>query len=152
MSQTTSHALLLLDAQRHQFETSTVETSTVETIAAENSTIPHRLAVWREAVAQARRGGVLVVFLQRDGEAGGGLEPLTRGWTLHPDFRVEDGDVLLRVSSEDAFAGGALNLELRSRGVTDLSVLGVSGHEAATERGAHLAGFGVMAWPSEAVS
>jgi nicotinamidase-related amidase len=137
MSQTTPHALLLLDAQRHHFET---------------STIPHRLGVWRAAVGQARRGGVLVVFLQRDGAEGSGLEPLTRGWTLHPDFRVEDGDVLLRVGADDAFAGGALSLELRSRGVSSLSVLALPGDQTATEHGARQAGFEVAAWQAEVVS
>ena len=142
MSQTTSHALLLLDAQRHHFETS----------AAQESLIPHRLTLWRAAVGQARRGGALVVFLQRDGEASGGLEPLTRGWTLHPDFRVEKGDALLRVSTDDAFAGGALSQELRSRGVSSLSVLALPGEQAATERGAQQAGFEVTAWQAEVVS
>lgn len=152
MSQTTSHALLLLDAQRHQFETSAAEISTAEPGSAPPGSAAHRLATWRSAVGQARRSGVLVVFLQRDGEVGSGLEPLTRGWTIHPDFRIEDGDVLLRVGADDAFAGGTLNLELRSRGVSSLSVMALPGTGQATGRGAQQAGFEVRAWPVQVLS
>jgi len=104
-----------------------------------------RLLPWRAAVSQARSQGVLVVFVQRDGEAGSDLEPLTRGWTLHPDFRVEERDVLLRVTSADAFAQSALALELRSRGVSGLCILALSGSaaDAPTRSGARQAGFKV---------
>ncbi len=104
-----------------------------------------RLLPWRAAVSQARSQGVLVVFVQRDGEAGSDLEPLTRGWTLHPDFRVEERDVLLRVTSADAFAQSALALELRSRGVSGLRILALPGSaaDAPTRSGARQAGFEV---------
>ncbi|AWN21942.1 isochorismatase [Deinococcus irradiatisoli] len=107
-----------------------------------------RLASWRQAVGQARQRGDLVVFLQRDGPAGSATEPLTRGWTLHPDFRVEADDALLRFGAEDAFAGSSLTLELRSRGVSSLSILALPGSPAAeaTRRGAEQAGFRITAW------
>ena len=134
-----ARALLLLDIQRHHHQA--LEEQDVR--AAEL-----RLSPWRGAVAQARAGGVLVVFLQQDGQEGSEWEPLTRGWTLHPDFRVEDGDLLLRTRQDDAFAGSALELELRSRGVAEISLLALPGSaaERATRQAAQQRGFAVGAW------
>ena len=134
-----ARALLLLDAQRYHHE----KLEEMDVRAAEL-----RLSPWRTAVAQARAGGVLVVFLQQDGEAGGEWEPLTRGWTLHPDFRVEDGDLLLRTTSADAFAGSHLELELRSRGIAEISLLALpeSAAAEATRQAAQQRGFAVGEW------
>ncbi len=139
MSHPTAHALLLLDAQRcHHAALEALDPRAAEL----------RLAPWRRAVNDARHGGDLVVFLQRDGPPGSDTEPLTRGWTLHPDFRVEERDALLRCAAEDAFAGSSLTLELRSRGIATLSLLALP-HSAATEAtrlGAQQAGFSVTEW------
>ncbi|TSA88022.1 isochorismatase [Deinococcus detaillensis] len=142
MSDQIAQALLVLDAQRGDHQA--LEDADPRAADA-------RLGIWRRAVTQARAGSVLVVFLQRDGAVGSDHEPLTRGWTLHPDFRVEERDVLLRVDNDDAFAGSPLILELRSRGVSRLSVLALPGSaaEAATQQGAQQAGFAVSRWPKE---
>lgn len=142
MSDQTTQALLVLGAQRSDHQVSE---------DADPRAADAHLGLWRRAVAQARAGGVLVVFLQRDGAAGSDHEPLTRGWTLHPDFRVEERDVLLRVDTDDAFAGSPLTLELRSRGVSRLSVLALPESRAATatQQGAGQAGFAVSRWQPE---
>ncbi|GAA3998307.1 hypothetical protein GCM10022631_06370 [Deinococcus rubellus] len=137
MSSSSAQALLLLDAQRaHHRALEDVDPRAADA----------RLLPWRAAVSQARSQGVLVVFVQRDGEAGSDLEPLTRGWTLHPDFRVEERDVLLRVAANDAFEHSALALELRSRGVGHLKVLALPGSaaDAPTRAGAQRAGFSII--------
>ncbi|WP_161881222.1 isochorismatase [Deinococcus alpinitundrae] len=130
-------ALLLLDAQRARHRA--LEDRDPRAADA-------RLLPWRAAVSQARSQGVLVVFVQRDGEVGSDLEPLTRGWTLHPDFRVEERDVLLRVTADDAFERSALTLELRSRGIGHLKVLALPGSAAdvPTRAGAQRAGLSVI--------
>ncbi len=137
MSDLSVSALLLLDAQRCHHEA-------LE--AGDGRAAGTRLSTWRSAVNEARGRGDVVVFVQRDGPAGSDHEPLTRGWTLHPDFRVEERDVLLRVGHADAFESSALTLELRSRGVTRLSLLALphSPAASATRAGAAQAGFEVM--------
>ena len=139
---TAAHALLLLDAQRYRHE----QLEQQNPRAAD-----FQRAAWRNALLKARQRGVLVVFLQRDGEPGDDHEPLTRGWTLHPDFRVEESDVLLRVQGNDAFRESPLRLELRSRGIGQLSLLALPGSPAvsATRQGAQHAGFVVTTWRPE---
>lgn len=136
MTHSPRHAVLLLSAQRHHHE---------ELEASDILAMERRLLPWREAAQAARERGDVVVFLQRDGEAGSVNEPLTRGWTLHPDFRVEDGDLLLRVQHDDAFLGSLLNVELRARNVGSLTVLALpdSPAAAATAQTARAEGFEV---------
>ncbi len=137
MSDLSVCALLLLDAQRCHHEALQ---------AAEGRAAGAHLSAWRSAVNAARERGDAVVFVQRDGPAGSDHEPLTRGWTLHPDFRVEERDVLLRVGHADAFERSALTLELRSRGVTRLRLLALphSPAASATRAGAERGGFEVI--------
>lgn len=145
MSQPYTSALLLLDAQRHHHQA--LEES-------DHHAADARLLAWRRAVTWAREQGVLVVFVQRDGDVGSEAQPLTRGWTLHPDFRVEERDVLLRVDHADAFASSPLTLELRSRGVSSLSILALPDSEnaASTHEGAEQAGFEVTEWMQQPVT
>lgn len=135
-------ALLLLSAQRHHHEA----LEAADVLAAER-----RIAPWREALEEARSRGDVVVFLQRDGEAGSPDEPLTRGWTLHPDFRVEEDDLLLRVREDNAFAGSLLSVELRARGVSALTVLALPDSLAAraTAEAARAEGFIVSGTEAE---
>lgn len=134
MTAHTRHALILVDAQRHHHE----ELEASDVLAMEKRLLP-----WRQAIEQARADGDLVVYLQRDGEEGAPNEPLTRGWTLHPDFRVEEGEVLMRVHGDDAFEGSLLVVELRTRGVEEITLLALPGSAAAaaTAQGARAAGF-----------
>lgn len=137
MTHSPRHAVLLLSVQRHHHE---------ELEASDILAMERRLLPWREAAQAARERGDVVVFLQRDGSQGSVNEPLTRGWTLHPDFRVEDGDLLLRVQHDDAFAGSLLNVELRTRNVNSLTLLALpdSPAAAATAQTARAEGFAVQ--------
>ncbi len=136
MTVTPRRALLLLDAQRYHHE----DLEATDVLAMEKRLLP-----WRQAIQQARKDGDLVVYFQRDGEVGSVNEPLTRGWTLHPDFRVEEGELLLRVQHDDAFAGSLLVVELRTRGIEVLELLALPDSLAAraTAQGAQAAGFTV---------
>lgn len=109
----TSQALVLLSAQRSSLEGRADERElTLD---------------WHRQVTQAREAGHLLVFVQWDGGEGGSAETFSRGWTLYPDFRAEEGEVLVRAARPDAFAGTGLDAELRARGVRDLELLGLEG-------------------------
>lgn len=103
------------------------------------------LARLRPLVDRARRGGAFVVYAQRDGPPGTPNEPFGKGWTLHNDFRVEHGDLLLRVTQGDAFAGSQLDGELHTRAARRLILCGAPSRDLlATARGAHEHGFEVL--------
>lgn len=102
-------ALVLLTAQRHHLEDHPQERAL--------------LADWQKRVQTARAAGHLVVHVQWDGAQDTPGATFSRGWVLHPDFRAEAGDLPLRATHPDAFAGSGLDAELRRRGVTELHLL-----------------------------
>ena len=119
-----SHALVLLSAQRSSLEGRADE---------------RELALdWTRHVTQAREAGQALVLVQWDGEAGTDHDTFSRAWTLYPDFRAEEGEVLVRATRPDAFAGTGLDAELRARGVRTLTLLGLEPgaleHTAASAR------------------
>ncbi|MFC4426641.1 isochorismatase family protein [Deinococcus navajonensis] len=114
----TPTALVLLNAQRHYLEEQPNE---------------HALSLqWQARVEAARRAGHLVVFVQWNGEAGTSGETFTRGWVLHPDFRAQAGELLVRATSPDAFEGSDLNALLHSRAVRVVMLLSLPGSEEET--------------------
>ncbi|WP_188971461.1 cysteine hydrolase family protein [Deinococcus aerolatus] len=100
---------------------------------------------WARAVDEARAGGQLIVLLQWDGAADTPGETFGKGWTLHPDFRAEAGDLLIRAMLPDAFAHTDLAAELHARAVRDLVLLARpdAPEAAATAGSAQAAGFTV---------
>ncbi|ADY26467.1 hypothetical protein Deipr_1318 [Deinococcus proteolyticus MRP] len=112
---------LFLTVQRHYFETSSS--------ADQLSVHP-----FRQQLQEARDQGLPVILVQWDG----GLFPDTpetfsRGWVLHPDIRAEEGDLLVRASSTDPFAGqlpeGDITLAQHLQGLDcrELDVLALPG-------------------------
>lgn len=95
-------ALVLLTAQRHHLEDHPQEQALS--------------AAWQKRLQSARAAGHLVVHVQWDGALGTPGETFSRGWVLHPDFRAETGDLPLRATHPNAFAGSGLDAELRRRG------------------------------------
>lgn len=109
----TPRALVLLHAQRHHLDDQ-----------------PHEREVarrWTQAIDEARGRGERIVLIQWDGEVGGEHPTFSRGWTLYPDFRAEEGDLLLRAVKPDAFASSNLDAELRARAVQELYFLALEG-------------------------
>lgn len=105
----TPHALVLLNVQRHHLEDHHQERELAR--------------LWAHEVDEARTRGELIVMIQWDGEPASDHATFTRGWTLHPDFRAETGDLLVRAVKPDAFATSALDGELRARAVQRMQFL-----------------------------
>ncbi|MFC4456638.1 isochorismatase family protein [Deinococcus sonorensis] len=126
----TAQALIVLHAQRHRLDDRPITDPLLQQA--------------RRQIAQARQQGILVVYLQHDGQEGDPDQPFTRGWTLHPEFRAEAGDLLLRVTDDDAFQGSRLDAELRHLGVQTLTLLALDAGgaaRAATARTAEALGY-----------
>ena len=130
MSPTTA-ALVLLTAQRHHLEA-----------------LPDERVVtraWQARVEAARTAGHLIVHVQWEGAPGTPGETFSRGWVLHPDFRSEATDLLLRATEPDAFSHSGLDAALRERGVRELHLLALPGVQvlAATAATARALGYRV---------
>lgn len=128
----TPTALVLLNVQRHDLEGH-----------------PHARELardWAHRVESARAHGDLIVLVQWDGAPETPGETFSRGWTLHPDFRAEAGELLLRAARPDAFQGSDLGPLLHGRAVRDVFLLGLEGGSEleATARAAQEAGFSVV--------
>ncbi|WP_371776157.1 isochorismatase family protein [Streptomyces sp. NBC_01438] len=78
-----------------------------------------------DLIARARRGGALVVHLQNDGAPGSGDEPHTPGWALHLPVEAGPGEVVIRKTRDDGFAGTRLGELLSGAGARSLAVCGV---------------------------
>ena len=102
------------------------------------------LAVSLNALAaRARASGAWLVYVQHD-HPPGEATPLTKGWLLHPDFRVEAGELQLRANAPDAFSGTDLDPRLRGAGITRLTLAGLPSESvAATARRAAELGYHV---------
>ncbi|AWT34296.1 hypothetical protein GCM10008956_24660 [Deinococcus arenae] len=124
-----AHALLLLNAQRHDLDDRPDERAVARD--------------WAHHVAEARAQGWVVAFVQWDAPHGAGWDTFSKDWTLHPDFRAEQGDVLVRAELPDAFAGSELAAQLHARAVQSLHLLALSGTPAldATLASAEAQGF-----------
>lgn len=100
---------------------------------------------WAHAVDEARAVGQLIVLMQWDGLPDTPGETFGKGWTLHPDFRVEAGDLPVRAGLPDAFWHTDLAAELHARAVRGVVLLALPGvpELAATAQAAQEAGFTV---------
>lgn len=128
----TPTALVLLNVQRHELQEHPQERQLARD--------------WAQRVESARAHGDLIVLVQWDGAPGTPEETFSRGWTLHPDFRAEAGELLLRATRPDAFQGSDLAAALHGRAVRDVFLLGLEGGPEleATARAAQEAGFSVV--------
>ena len=106
-----AHALLLLNAQRHDLDDRPDERSVARD--------------WAHHVADARAQGWVVAFVQWDAPHGAAWDTFSKDWTLHPDFRAETGDLLIRAVKPDAFSTSGLDGELRARAVQHVRFLGL---------------------------
>lgn len=124
-----AHALLLLNAQRHDLDDRPDERSVARD--------------WAHHVDEARAQGWVVAFVQWDAPHGANWDTFSKEWTLHPDFRAEQGDVLVRAEMPDAFEGSELAAQLHARAVQSLHLLALSGTPAldATLASAEAQGF-----------
>lgn len=124
-------ALVLLSTQRHSLESRPDERAVAR--------------LWLLRVEAARETGAAIVHVQWDGAPDTPGETFSRGWVHHPDFRVEERDLRVRVAGQDAFAGTSLDAELQERGVTELHLLALPGAEGlpATAESARALGYRV---------
>lgn len=79
----------------------------------------------KQLIQRARNHGVLVVYLQNNGEKGEPDEPGTSGWEIHPSLRPKDGDLVVQKFEPSAFANTDLHMELQCRGIERLFVIGM---------------------------
>lgn len=149
----TPRALLLLSAQRAFLETSPDERALsrawqrqVEEARAEQSLIV--LVQWERPDSGPQGAAQLPGFTAgADGAQPGARPPeaFSREWTLHPDFRAEAGDLLIRTTSPDAFEGSHpdLDAELRARAVRELRILALDAQVSPTLHSAQARGYEV---------
>lgn len=95
---------------------------------------------------RAREAGALVIHLQNDGPPGTVDEPGRPGWALHLPLGPEPGEVVLRKSTDDGFAGTPLADLLADRGVRRVVICGLLSEMcvSATARGALARGLEVV--------
>ncbi|WP_112778683.1 isochorismatase family protein [Deinococcus koreensis] len=132
----TPTALVLLNVQRHELEGHPQERELARD--------------WAHRVESAREHRDLIVLVQWDGAPDTPGETFGKGWTLHPDFRAEAGDLLVRAVRPDPFRSADLGALLHGRAVRDVFLLGLEGTPEleVTARAAQEAGFGVVLLPT----
>ena len=79
----------------------------------------------QKLIQRARNSGILVVYLQNNGEKGEPDEPGTFGWEIHPSLRPKDGDLVVQKFEPSGFASTDLHMELQCRGIERLFVMGM---------------------------
>ncbi len=72
---------------------------------------------------RARQAGSLVIHLQNDGEPGTPDQPGTPGWELH--LKPDEGEPVIRKSSDDGFEGTHLGAMLDSHQIRRLAITGL---------------------------
>ncbi len=83
------------------------------------------LARINRVTTAARAASASVVFLQHDGDPGGGwLTPFTRDWELHPSLHVEGGDRVIRKTACDGFYRTELEDYLRRKATETFVISG----------------------------
>lgn len=76
-------------------------------------------------IAEIRLFRVPIIFIQHNGGKGDPDEPGTPGWKIHPFITPQDDDVIIQKSSPDAFLNTQLQLELDSRRIKRLIIVGI---------------------------
>ena len=79
----------------------------------------------KQLIQRARNHGVLVVYLQNNGEKGEPDEPGTSGWEIHPSLRPEENDLVVQKFEASAFPNTDLHRELQCRNIERLIVVGM---------------------------
>lgn len=127
----TPTALILLSAQRWRLEGHPHERELTR--------------LWAREVDHARAQSHLIVLIQWDGALNTPGQTFNKGWTLHPDFRVEAGDLPVRAALPDAFAHTDLAAELHAHAVRELVLLALpdAPEMPVTAQAARAAGFDV---------
>jgi nicotinamidase-related amidase len=99
-----------------------------------------------DLIAQARRVGAPVVYVQHDGGQGHPLTPGAPGYPFHVELTPRDGDVVVVKNHCSAFQGTDLEGLLKARGITDLVVTGMQSDYCVdtTVRSAFERGFKVL--------
>jgi nicotinamidase-related amidase len=85
------------------------------------SGVVHRINVLSSFV---RGAGGSVIFIQHDGTDQDGLVPGTPGWQVLPILETRPGDLFVRKTMNDAFAGTRLHDELLERSANTLAIAG----------------------------
>ena len=127
-------ALLLVDAQVNMFDPAAG--------LHDRDGVLDRLRV---LLAEARRGGALVVHVQHDGGPGEVDAPESPGWRIHPSLVPAAGELSVRKTTPDTFASTDLESQLRRRAINHVVVAGMQSDfcVGATCHGALARGFGV---------
>lgn len=71
-----------------------------------------------------RGAGGIVIFIQHDGTDQDGLLPNTPGWQVLPTLETRPGDLFIRKTMNDAFAGTLLHDDLLKMSANTLGVAG----------------------------
>ena len=115
------------------------------------------LSTTQGLIAAARAASASVIHVQHGDDAGQVFEEGSAQWHIHASVAPTPGELVIRKRESSAFAGTALEAELRQRGVTTLAVCGLQSEHcvtnttlAALERGFNvlLAHDGHSTWPS----
>ena len=76
-------------------------------------------------ISDARRAGILVVYIQNNGGPGDPDEPGTKGWEIHPKLGPAEGEVVIQKNEPSAFGNTNILQVLREKGIENLIVAGL---------------------------
>ena len=110
----TDTALLVVDAQVNMFD---------ESFPIHQG--DRLLTQLQKLIHRARDRGILVVYLQNNGDKGEPDEPGIPGWEIHPVLHPEEGDLVVQKFEPSAFTNTNLHKELQDRGIKRLFVIGM---------------------------
>ncbi len=109
-----SQALVVLDAQVNMFdeEFSIYESERI-------------IQVLSSLIKEARRKGVIVIYVRNNGGEGEPDEMGTSGWEIHSSLKPAEKDVIVDKQSPDAFENTNLKEYLESQGIQKLVIAGM---------------------------
>ena len=105
------------------------------------------LSTTQGLIAAARAASAPVIHVQHgENVAGEVFEEGSAQWHIHPSVAPAAGELVVRKRESSAFAGTALEAELRQRGITTLAVCGLQSEHCVTNTtlAALERGFGVL--------
>lgn len=107
-------ALLIIDAQANMWESEYPLHNGAEL-----------LRKLETLVADARKAGILVVYIQNNGGPGDPDESGTKGWEIHPRVAPASGDIVIQKDKPSAFENTNLLQILRGKGIASLIIAGL---------------------------